>query len=76
MAWIDYKKAFDMVPYPWLKECLKLVKVEKVVAGFHSKSMGKWITVLECEGKTFAKVNIRRGIFRGDSLSPCYLLWL
>ena len=25
MAWIDYTKAFDMVPHLWIKECLKLI---------------------------------------------------
>ena len=24
MGWIDYKKAYDMVPYPWILDCLKL----------------------------------------------------
>ena len=25
MTWIDYTKAFDMVPHLWIKECLKLI---------------------------------------------------
>ena len=24
MAWIDYKKAYDMAPHSWIKECLDL----------------------------------------------------
>ena len=24
MAWIDYKKAFDMIPHSWLIECLEI----------------------------------------------------
>ena len=24
MAWIDYRKAFDMVPHSWIIECLKI----------------------------------------------------
>ena len=24
MAWIDYKKAYDMVPHSWIIECLDL----------------------------------------------------
>ena len=27
MAWIDYKKAYDMVPHSWIKECLDLFGV-------------------------------------------------
>ena len=31
MAWIDYKKAYDMVPHSWIKECLELLEVANVV---------------------------------------------
>ena len=24
MAWVDYKKAYDMVPHSWIKECLNM----------------------------------------------------
>ena len=27
MAWIDYKKAYDMVPHSWIIECLDLFGV-------------------------------------------------
>ena len=30
MAWIDYKKAYDMVPHSWIKECLELLEVANV----------------------------------------------
>ena len=29
MAWIDYKKAYDMVPHSWIIECLDLFGVAK-----------------------------------------------
>ena len=25
VAWIDYKKAYDMVPHSWVVECLDMV---------------------------------------------------
>ena len=31
MAWIDYKKAYDMVPHSWIKECLDLFGVAENV---------------------------------------------
>ena len=32
MAWIDYRKAFDMVPHSWIIECLKIyVAAENIV---------------------------------------------
>ncbi len=27
MAWIDYKKAYDMVPKSWIQHCLKMYKI-------------------------------------------------
>ena len=27
MAWVDYKKAFDMVPHSWIIESLKMARV-------------------------------------------------
>ena len=26
MEWVDYRKAYDMVPYTWSNECLKISK--------------------------------------------------
>ena len=28
VAWIDYKKAYDMVPHSWIVECLGMVEVK------------------------------------------------
>ena len=27
MAWIDYKKAYDMVPNRWISECLEIFSI-------------------------------------------------
>ena len=70
MAWVDYKKAYDMVPHSWIIECLKLVNISENVVNFINKSMPKWKTVLTACGETLCEVDIRRGIFQGDSLSP------
>jgi len=29
MAWIDYKKAYDMVPHSWILKCLEMVGAAK-----------------------------------------------
>ena len=34
MAWVDYKKAFDMVPHSWTIESLKLAQVAQNVINF------------------------------------------
>lgn len=70
MAWVDYRKAYDMVPHTWLKECLDMYKVDERVARFLKLSMDNWKTVLESGGESLGEVKIKRGIFQGDSLSP------
>lgn len=70
MGWIDYKKAYDMVPHTWIHECLGMYKVSKKIRQMMKSSMETWRTVLECKGSELGEVNIQRGIFQGDSLSP------
>ena len=62
MAWIDYKKAFDMIPHSWLAEENTII--------FLKKTMPNWKAILTSSGTRLAEVNIRRGIIQGDSLSP------
>ena len=70
MAWIDYKKAYDMVPHSWILEMLKMVKVSENVERLIRQSMTNWKTTLTANGQTLGDVAINRGIFQGDSLSP------
>ena len=70
MAWVDYKKAFDMVPHSWLIECLEIYGAAVDTIRFLKNTMANWKTILTSSGVTLAEVNIRRGIFQGDSLSP------
>ena len=70
MGWIDYKKAYDMVPHTWIDECLEMYKVNDRIRNMMKNSMATWRTVLECKGEELGEVKIRRGIFQGDSLSP------
>jgi hypothetical protein len=75
-AWIDYIKAFDSTPHSWLIEVLKLYKIHPTIIQFLSQSMTKWTTTLYASTKTTKivskEIEIKRGIFQGDSLSP---LW-
>ena len=34
MAWIEYKKAYDMVPQSWIINCLKMYKISHEVINF------------------------------------------
>ena len=70
MMWIDYRKAYDMLPHSWILESLQLTKVAKNIKDLLEGSMPDWKTVLTANGETLGEVSIRRGIFQGDSLSP------
>ena len=37
MAWIDYKKAHDMVPHSWILESLEIVQVSCASVWHHSR---------------------------------------
>ena len=39
MAWIDYKKAYDMVPQSWIIHCLKMYKISHEVINFIENTM-------------------------------------
>ena len=70
MAWIDYKKAYDMVPHLWIIECLELFGVAENINSLFVNSMEKW-KVMVCSGNfELGEVEIKRGIFQGDFLTP------
>ena len=46
MAWIDYRKAYDMLPHSWIKECLDWFGVASNVKNLLFKSMEQWRTEL------------------------------
>ena len=72
--WIDYKKAFDSVPHEWILRSLELFKVSPRVVGFLKHNMKNWKTQLilthESGNLMSDNINIKRGTFQGDSLSP------
>ena len=74
MAWIDYKKAYDSVSHSWIREVLKIYKINDTVRNFLVGCMGKWKVNLTLNYEkgiiTIPEVEIKRGIFQGDSLSP------
>ena len=74
MAWVDYQKAYDSVPHSWVLQCLQLHKISPVLCRFLSRVMEGWRTsMVLSHGQGTVKtriMQIRRGIFQGDSLSP------
>ena len=73
-AWIDNKKAFDSVPHSWIVRCLQMFKIHPVLIKFIEQSMNHWktnMTLVLKEGVLeTGPIRIKRGIFKGDSLSP------
>ena len=74
VAWIDYQKAFDSVPHSWVEKSIALVGVNSKIVRFCKLSMEKWNTRLFFKTKQEVMqsqpIQIRRGIFQKDSLSP------
>ena len=70
MAWIDYKKAYDMVPHSWILASLEALGVDGNVQRLLKESMKTWRVELTCADKELGEINIKRGIFQGDALSP------
>ena len=54
----------------WILKCMDMVGVAGNVVTIIRNSMAKWKTVLTSGGKELGEVNIKRGIFQGDSLFP------
>ena len=70
MAWIDYRKAYDLVPHTWLLKCTNLFGIASNMVSLLKNSMNMWRTDLTSGKHVFGEVRIKRRIFQGDSLSP------
>ena len=58
-----------MVPHSWISECLEMFGIANNVRDFSNNSMKSWKLELNASGEKLGEVDIRRGIFQGDSLS-------
>ena len=55
MAWVDYRKAYDMIPHSWISECLEVFGIAGNTKNFLVNSINKW--KLKLTLKLFAKSN-------------------
>ena len=69
IALIDYKKAYGMAPHSWIVKCLSMVRVSEEIKHFLSESMKAWRVDLTCNNQSLGRVDVKQGIFSGDSLS-------
>jgi hypothetical protein len=72
MAYIDYSKAFDSVPHDWLLKVLQMYRVCPKIQKMLDIMMRSWKIKLHVDKKNVGNINIKRGIFQGDSLSPMW----
>ena len=70
MAWIDYRKAYDLIPHSWVNECIEMLGIAENLRMFLQKIMQQWRLSLTANDEDLGEVNVKRGIFQGDSLSP------
>ena len=63
MAWIDYKKAYEMVPHSWIITCLETVGINEKIRQLLAESMKSWRVEMTSGEENLGEVNIRRGIF-------------
>ena len=65
MAWVDYKKAYDMVPHDWILCCLEMFAIHPTIRHLLAASMSQWKVDLwsGCDRLGSAAI-------QGDSLSP------
>jgi hypothetical protein len=69
-CWRDYKKAYDSVSHEWIIQVLKLMKIDDKIVSLLTATMCQYRTVLVHNNKEIGEVEIRKGIYQGDSLSP------
>lgn len=77
MAWMTTERhLFDSVPCAWLRDVLKIYKIDESLISLFEQMMATWRTVKLSKSynplETKAEAEIKRGNFQGDSLSA---LW-
>ena len=70
VAWIDYRKADDMVLHNWIQKCMKMFRVAVHLTSFVNATMKQWNTELTAGNWRRGNVKIKREIFQVDSLFP------
>ena len=73
MIWLDYKKAYDLVPHSWILEALRLAKIPEQIISAIEQLIGRWKTVLNiptADGNiTIGDIIYNKGVLQRDFLS-------
>ena len=68
MGWINYRKAYDMVPQFCATESLNMMGIAKYVVNVLGETMKSWRVELTFGAETLGQVPIKKEIFQGDAL--------
>jgi len=72
-CWIDYRKAFESISHGYMLEVVSILQLAKPFQLLLASLVQNWCTCLELgfgASQTSTPIEIRKGIFQGDSLSP------
>ena len=75
MAWTDYRKAYDMVPHSWIRECLKMFGVAQNIKKFLEDNMSKWKSKLSSSGEIVVMSKQEEVYSRKIAFHHCHLLF-
>ena len=65
-----------MVPHSWIIDYLETVGINEKIRRLLAESMKSWRVELTSGEENLEEVNVRRGIFQGDSLPPLLFVCL
>ena len=74
MKWINYKKAYDMMPHGSIIEAMEMVRIPDNIMDLFENKKETWRTELIAYNQSLDEVNIRIGNFQGDSFSPLFFV--
>ena len=72
-VWLDYRKAYDSIPHPWILEALRLAKIPENIVNAVKALISKWSTQLnlptENSNIDAGEIRYNKGVLQGDFLS-------
>ena len=56
MAWVDYKKAYDMITHSWIVKCLRMFAAAENMVLLLERRMNQWQVELSAGGRTLGSL--------------------
>ena len=66
----ERERTYDMLSHGWMIEAMKMWEIVDNIVNLFESRKETWRTELTACNESLGGVNIRRGIFQGDSFSP------